>query len=69
MCRRQEEDEEENKKKIKYNHYIAIIIPCSRVSLEKLTLPHLVRNFHAFYGSQDFIRPVVTVKAGHLSLS
>ena len=40
---------------------------CSRVLLEKLTVPQLVKKFPAFYGTRRFITAFTS--AGHLSLS
>jgi len=44
-----------------------LLTPCSRVLLEKLTGSHLVKEFHAFYGTRKFITAFTS--ACHLSLS
>ena len=43
-----------------------LLTPWSRVLLKKLTVPHLVKKFHAFYGNRRFI--TAFTKARHLSL-
>jgi len=44
-----------------------LLTPWSRVFLEKLTGPQLVKKFPAFYGTQRFL--TVFTRASHLSLS
>ena len=44
-----------------------LLIPWSRVLLEKLTGLQLVKKFPAFYGTQKFITPLTSAR--HLSLS
>jgi len=44
-----------------------LLIPWSRVLLEKLTGSQLLKKFHAFYGTRRFI--TAFTKAHHLSLS
>jgi len=44
-----------------------LVIPCSRVTLEKLTGSLIVKQFPAFYGTRRFI--VAFTRARHLSLS
>jgi len=44
-----------------------LLSPWSRVLLEKLTGPQLVKNFPAIYGTRRFITAVTTAR--HLSLS
>jgi hypothetical protein len=43
------------------------LTPCSRVLLEKLTVPHLVKKLSAFYGTRRFINAFTSAR--HLSLS
>jgi len=49
------------------NLEISKLTPQSRVLLEKLTGPQLVKKFPAFYGTRRFI--TVFTRARHLSLS
>jgi hypothetical protein len=44
-----------------------LITPLSRVLLKKLTGPHVVKKFPAFYGNRKFITSFTTAR--HLSLS
>ena len=44
-----------------------VLTPWSRVFLEKLTVPQLVKNFPAFYGTRRFVTAFTS--AHHLSLS
>ena len=44
-----------------------LLVPWSRVLLEKLTVPQLVKNFPAFYRTRKFI--TVFTSARHLPLS
>jgi len=47
--------------------FLYLLTPCSRVLLEKVTGPQLVKKFPAFYGTQVFITAFTS--ALHLSLS
>jgi hypothetical protein len=52
---------------IKWAFVIYRLTPWSRILLQKLIVPHLVKKFPAFYGTQRFITVFTT--ACHLALS
>jgi len=56
-----------NRFQVRCQTLLSKITPCSRVLLEKLTVPQLVRKFPAFYKTRRFI--TVFTRAHHFSLS
>jgi len=59
--KRQEERNNEGRKEGR------TLTPCSRVLLEKLTVPQLVKKFPTFYGTRRFITTFTTARQWSLS--
>ena len=51
----------------KSGHTAALLAPCSRVLLEKLTFCHLVKKFPAFYGTRRLITALTSARQLYLT--